>query len=101
MVADGWAKLFWFDKLFNFQFAFQLTGLYKAGMKKQLSQFHAELLKYFPLSYASTSGRNRPDFQGIIWDDSHKKQIVGIEPVTDWFTAFSTIDELAGKQKLQ
>ena len=91
-------KTFLIRKAFNFEFTFQLTGLFKANRNKQLSQFHAALLQYFPLNYATTATMMRPDFQGITWSQD-RQQIIGIEPATDWFMAFRQLMQVVEQQK--
>jgi len=91
-------KTFLVRQAFNYQFTFQLTGLFKANKKKQLTQFHAELLQYFPLNYDTALTGTRPDFQGITWS-LDKQQVVGIEPASDWFTAFRQLMRLLEQQK--
>jgi len=90
-------KTFLVRQAFNFEFTFQLTGLYKKRMKKQLSQFHAELLQSFPVNYTTTT-LSRPDAQGISWSPD-QQQAVDIEPASDWFIAFRQLMRLLEKQK--
>ena len=91
-------KTFLIRQAFNSQFDFQLTGLYQASKKKQLNQFNAALLRYFPLDYTVEVGTNRPDYAGITWGDTSKQQIIAIEPATDWFEAFRQLSSLLEHQ---
>ncbi|AXY77518.1 ATP-binding protein [Paraflavitalea soli] len=56
-------KTFLVRNVFNNQFSFYVTGMFKVSLSQQLVNFHAALLKYFP-------------------------SIEGVEPAKDWFTAF-------------
>lgn len=56
-------KTFLIRQVFKKQLVFQLTGLANAGKRDQLSQFHADILKYFP-------------------------EQEGLLPAKDWFVAF-------------
>ncbi len=67
-------KTFLVREVFENRFSFQLTGMANVGMKQQLSQFHAELVRHFP-------GRAE------------------IIPAQDWFTAFRQLISLLENQK--
>lgn len=56
-------KTYLIRQVFDGQMTFHLTGLANVGKKAQLTQFHAEYLKYFP-------------------------ENEGITPAEDWFSAF-------------
>ncbi|MEM8523862.1 MAG: ATP-binding protein [Bacteroidota bacterium] len=66
-------KTFLIRQAYNNEFAFYLTGLANAGMKQQLSQFHAALLKYG---------------QKVNWTP---------EVASDWFIAFRQLETLMEK----
>ncbi|MEN0050819.1 MAG: ATP-binding protein, partial [Bacteroidota bacterium] len=66
-------KTFLIRQAYNNDFDFHLTGIANVGMKQQLSQFHAALLKYA---------------QKINWTP---------EVATDWFTAFHQLETLIEK----
>lgn len=66
-------KTFLIRKVYNNNFAFQLTGLANVSMKHQLSQFHAALSKYAA---------------SFNWQ---------FEPATDWFIAFRQLSDFLEK----
>lgn len=67
-------KTFLIRRAFNHQFTFHVTGLAKVGKRKQLTRFHASLLKY------------APDEQELI-------------PANDWFAAFDQLEALLERKK--
>jgi len=62
-------KTYLIRETFEGQFAFQATGLDNVGMKDQLSQFHASLVKYSPENKV-------------------------LEPAKNWFKAFEQLIDL-------
>ncbi len=70
-------KTYLIRQVFDGQMTFHLTGLANVGKKAQLTQFHAEYLKYFP-------------------------ENEGITPAADWFGAFrQLIAALEEKKSIQ
>lgn len=68
-------KTFLIRKAYENKFTFQLTGLANVGMKQQLSQFHAALVKYAtPLNWEPTA----PE---------------------DWFVAFQQLEQFVEKKE--
>lgn len=66
-------KTFLIREVFKNKFSFHMTGMANVDMKQQLSQFHAEMVRYSP-------------------EDAE------IKPAKDWFTAFRQIIQLLEQQ---